>query len=196
MTHSLIVVDDFAPNPEEIRDKALKAGFGPIDHLGATYEHIGHQYNPGLVPLIEEAVGFRIIPKMEFFRCDLESDALKSWVHADSICAQYASVYYLNPPDMCKGGTAFWIHRGWKWDRLPTKEDLIAYGMDLAVYEKEMMAAWNSREPWDMVGFVGMKFNRFITYPTYRFHSRYPFEAFGTQPEDGRLIWVCFYNRA
>jgi hypothetical protein len=67
-------------------------------------------------------------------------------------------------------------------------------GHGLANYHQMMTREWKNLKPWKQTGFVPMQFNRFITYPTCFFHSRFPFEAFGTGPEDGRLIWICFYD--
>ena len=39
-----------------------------------------------------------------------------------------------------------------------------------------------------------LKFNRAVVYESALFHSRYPFAAFGSGPEDGRLIAVAFFN--
>jgi hypothetical protein len=49
-------------------------------------------------------------------------------------------------------------------------------------------------EAWEQIALAPMQFNRFITYPTSYFHSRFPHEAFGAGPADGRLIWVCFFD--
>jgi len=57
-----------------------------------------------------------------------------------------------------------------------------------------MNREWKDLTFWEQYHLVPMKFNRFATYPTCLFHSRWPFEAFGKGPEDGRLIWVCFYD--
>ncbi len=47
---------------------------------------------------------------------------------------------------------------------------------------------------WQMAGFTEAKFNRLIFYPSTAFHSRYPRHAFGTTPEDGRLVLVAFFT--
>jgi hypothetical protein len=72
--------------------------------------------------------------------------------------------------------------------------ELAAMDMDWTNYHQMMTREWKNLKPWTQTGFVPMQFNRFITYPTCFFHSRFPFEAFGTGPEDGRLIWICFYD--
>ena len=49
---------------------------------------------------------------------------------------------------------------------------------------------------WEIETKVGMQFNRFITYPTRMFHSRYPNHIDAEKKEDGRLVWACFYDLA
>ena len=110
------------------------------------------------------------------------------------ICADYASVLYLNSPDQCQGGTAFWRHRHLGIDGLPNREDLAKHSVDSDDFYKQIEHDWKVKELWEQTDFVPMKWNRFITYPTSFFHSRFPFEAFGSGPKDGRLIWICFYD--
>ena len=101
---------------------------------------------------------------------------------------------YLNLPEQCKGGTAFWKHKTRGIDRLPSKAELTAKGEDADAFYRTMEREWKELEHWNCVKFVPMRWNKFVTYPTSYFHSRYPFEAFGSGPQDGRLIWICFYD--
>lgn len=39
-----------------------------------------------------------------------------------------------------------------------------------------------------------MQLGRLVIYESALFHSRWPFEAFGTDPESGRLIAVAFFT--
>ena len=144
----------------------------PVDHWFARLAHI---------------VGCKIKPKLSCFRLYLKGELPHSWVHSDDICADFASVLYLNLPEQCKGGTAFWEHTKLGLNRLPKNESPEFY--------KQMDLDWKDQSLWKQVGFVPMRWNRFITYPTSWFHSRFPFEAFGEGPKDGRLIWICFYDR-
>ena len=57
-----------------------------------------------------------------------------------------------------------------------------------------MNREWKDLTYWQQYGMAGMKFNRFISYPTAMFHSRYPFEGFGETPEEARLVWSVFYD--
>lgn len=53
---------------------------------------------------------------------------------------------------------------------------------------------WNDEAAWEQAALVPIRFNRAVVYESALFHSRYPFAAFGTGPEDGRLIAVAFFT--
>jgi hypothetical protein len=195
MVRTLIQADDFRADVDAIRARALELTFAPVDYMGETYSGIGLGYDPGLEPDIERMVGFKINPKLKFFRLSVQGDKPSTYIHADTICAEYATVYYLSPTGM--GGTAFWTHKELGWDRLPTaselKEIVAEKGLGyLARLEEDGM----HQDRWALNSVVGMKYNRFICYPTKMFHSRYPKDCWGRTKEDGRLIWVCMFDRA
>lgn len=191
----IIKIDDFAPDAAEVRAAVVAGGFkterGPD---GADYTGISQFPVPQWHELIEKHVGFPIIPRMSFFRFNMAGELPHSWVHSDDICAKYASILYLNTPEQCQGGTAFWRHIDLGLDRLPSDEELRADGIDIPAFHAMMTKEWKTLGSWYRWNFMPMKWNRFVTYPTCLFHSRYPFEAFGQGAEDGRLIWVCFYD--
>jgi hypothetical protein len=189
--------DDFAPDAAEVRQSVISSPFnsqqGPD---GATYTGISDYPVPYWPKLIEKAIGAEIEPKLSCFRINYAGEMPHSWVHSDDICAKYASVLYLNPPEQCQGGTAFWKHEGLQIDRLPSKEQLTQGGFHADWFYDMMTREWKELKWWKQTGFVPMLWNRLITYPTSLFHSRFPFEGFGTTPADGRLIWICFYDLA
>ena len=192
---SIQQLDGFALDASAIREIVIKGPFssqqGPD---GATYTGIADYPVPHWYDRIAEFINAPIEPKLSCFRMNLAGEMPHSWVHSDDICAKYASVLYLNPPEQCKGGTAFWRHTGLQIDRLPSKEQIYKAGMDADWFLDMMAREWKQLKWWKQTGFVPMQFNRFITYPTCLFHSRFPFEGFGTGPADGRLIWICFYD--
>jgi hypothetical protein len=186
--------DDFAPDALAVRSAVIAGGFtseqGPD---GAIYTGISQYQVPEWFDRISHFLGQTITPKLSAFRINYAGEVPHSWVHSDDICAKYASVLYLNPAEQCSGGTAFWAHEKFG-NRLFTDAELEAMGMDWTKYHQTMTAEWKELKPWKQEAFVPMQFNRFITYPTCFFHSRFPFEGFGTRAEDGRLIWICFYD--
>jgi len=188
----IIVCENFAWDASIVRESVISGGFSSrVGPDGATYTGISAFEVPQWFDRIGEVVGKKITPKLSCFRLNLEGEPPHSWVHSDDICAKYASVLYLNPPEQCKGGTAFWKHKYLHIDRLPKKEQL---GNSSDSFYAQMTEDWKNLDLWEQIGMVPMQWNRFITYPTCLFHSRFPFEAFGKGPEDGRLIWICFYD--
>lgn len=193
---SVLQFDNFAPDAEAARNAVIANGFttetGPD---GAKYTGISKYQVSHWFGLIAEAIQCEIEPKISCFRMNLAGELPHSWVHSDDICAKYASVLYLNPPEQCAGGTAFWKHEALGIDHLPTKQELAAAGTHADWFYDMMSREWKVLTYWKQINFVPMQWNRFITYPTSLFHSRFPFEGFGTGPADGRLIWICFYDR-
>lgn len=196
MTNPIEIVNAFASDAAEVRSAVIAAGFDTkIGPDGAAYTGISAFPVPHWLERLAEAIGSKITPRLSCFRLNLAGELPHSWVHSDDICAQYASVLYLNTPEQCFGGTAFWKHRVFGFERLFSPGELEARGLPHDAYHEWMTAEWKRRAAWEQVEFVPMQFNRFITYPTSYFHSRYPFEGFGSGAGDGRLIWVCFYDR-
>lgn len=190
------VADNFALGAQALREKALTADFEPrVGPDGIEYTGIGLDHKPNLSEEIAKLTGFRIREKLSFYRINYATETSRQFVHSDLLCAEYAGVLYLNKPKDCFGGTALWKHRNGGWDAMPTDEELTEKLVDIPKFKEEMQQEWLREEPWEMTGFVGMKFNRFVTYPANIFHSRYPREAFGNKKTNARLIWVIFYDR-
>lgn len=189
----MLQFENFAQDIEQVRTAVVNGGFstqqGPD---GALYTGISLHPVPHWYERIAELIGAPITPRLSCFRLNLAGELPHSWVHSDDICATYASVLYCNLPEQCKGGTAFWRHKTRDLDHLPTRTEL---GIGADEFYRTMDREWKELEHWQQIGFVPMKFNRFITYPTCMFHSRFPFEGFGTGPKDGRLIWICFFDK-
>lgn len=197
-TCSLLQFDDFAPDWSSVRSDLIAAGQfetykGPdgFDYTGVCKWDVPHWHDH-----LADLLGCKIDVKLSGFRLNLAGELPHSWVHSDDICAQYAVVLYMNQPAQCRGGTAFWRHTGLNLDRLPDMAQMAANGNNVPWFLDMMSREWRCLDWWQQVGFVAMTPNRLITYPTYMFHSRYPFEGFGSGPEDGRMVWVCFYDRA
>lgn len=196
MRPSLLQIEGFAPDAPEVREAVIGQGFGTekgpdgLDYTGICRHEVPHWHD-----LIAQAVGRPITMKLSFFRLTLKDELPHCWVHSDELCqAKMAGLLYLNLPGQCTGGTAFWRHTALEVEALPGREELAQRGINAEWYYRMMNREWKDLTFWAQVGFVGMRFNRFITYPVSRFHSRYPFEGFGQTPQDARLVWTCFYD--
>jgi hypothetical protein len=193
MTPSLAVFDNFHPEPYCLRDEVLTSEFktetGPD---GAIYTGISRLEDETLVDKLDDLLG-GIEVKLAFWRLDLRGELPHNFAHSDGICAEYAALLYLNTPEQCFGGTAFYTHKELNVPSLPTREEI---GDFYDAVCKQMDEEFKDPAKWEQSGFVGMRFNRLALYPTSMFHGRWPLEAFGTDRHDGRLVWVCFFNRA
>lgn len=197
----LTIVDDFLPVDRwrDIRAAILRDGFktesikeGP-NLPEATYENVNiRDIPPDFNQAITNLYGRPIKMLKEAFRLGYKDSQLHNLVHADHCCAQLAAVYFLNPLDQCQGGTAFWRHKKFGWEMMPTQQDLDDVGYSI----EEMAHDWQNSEAWEMVSLAGMRTNRIITYPTNAFHSRWPWQGFGdkSKPEEGRLVFCAFFD--
>ena len=189
-----MVKDEFSSSAQETRNRVVSEGFREeVGPDGFNYTGINTGGDGELKNKVEELMG-DVTHKMSFFRQNLDGEMPHSYVHSDEICADWAGLLYLNTDEQAKGGTAFWKHKYMGWDRLPTDEEIAGMGVSQEEFGEQLTADWKDKALWEMSGFIGMKFNRFIVYPTKMFHSRYPHEGFGKEKEDGRLVWVCFFN--
>lgn len=207
-TPTLVVADDFHPDPVGLRIHVTGQRFqDEVGPDGETYRNI-LTVNPNPRTEAIEAFGLdmnrriskmhggrNVLSRLSFFRLDTHEDIVKSFCHADSICAKYAGLLYLNEPDQCFGGTAFWTHLGLDIDRLPSDDQVSIFGShSLRAFHSMMTAETKNPNSWRQSGFIGMKFNRFISYPSQMFHSRWPHQSFGESNANARLVWVTFFD--
>lgn len=195
MKNALRIIDDLHPDPDGHRERVLESEFK--DRLGpdgGTYSNVSLHQEPELIALVSKAVGYPVTPQVSFYRFFLDGEKPHFDVHADNMYDQMASVLYLNPNSGQRSGTAFWRHKETGLDYMPDKEEIIAQGKDPQEWYTKFVTDWHDISKWDQVGFVAMKYNRFITYPTRLLHSRWPLEGFGKNKESARLIHVYFYN--
>jgi hypothetical protein len=193
-----LVIDNALENPEQVRNAVLEYDFseqtGPD---GAQYKHICLQAQPisEVQSILEKAfVDKKIKWGLTFWRQDWEGELPHSFCHADKICAEYAVLWYGMPADLCIGGTAFWSHVGLGFDHLPSDSELRASGILPHRFHPWMTEQTKHPELWELRGLVAMAPNRLVVYPTKLWHSRLPAEGSGTCQEDGRMLWVGFFN--
>lgn len=197
----LTIVDDFL-HPErwrEMRESVLEKGFSTVmveevrGNPKVPYENVNLDYQPDdFAERMPQLYGKGVKMFQSAFRLGFEASQLHNLVHADHCCASLAAVYYMNPLEQCKGGTAFWRHKMHGWEMMPTQEQLDEAGYTL----EELGMDWHEPDAWTMVSLAGMRTNRLITYPTHAFHSRWPWEGFGDKndPRSARLIWCGFFD--
>ncbi len=201
MHKSLVVVEDFYADPIQVREAALAIGFpehrGPRTFPGRNSAEAARSAD--LDRMVSAVVGEPLAGHGAgtsfhcHFRSTLEGEEGRYLVHADPSALWWVGVCYLSLPQHCRGGTAFYRHKGLGLDRTPTRQaEIDAVG---APGVAELLARDGpDAEAWEELMTVPMRFNRAIFYRPWLWHSAGP--GFGSTPEDGRLIQVFSFVRA
>lgn len=180
------VYDNFLPDAHAVREDALASEY--VDwhgHDGEVYKRICIKEIPGLRSAIERAMGGPVDMLGMAYRLNYRGELPNAAIHSDLGWGTHALVLYLSRDYNGSGGTAFWRH-------LATGAERIDPG-DTELFES-VRGDWNDRSAWEIRRLVPIRFNRALIYESAWFHSRYPFEAFGDSPENGRLIAVAFFT--
>lgn len=177
-----ITLDNFLGDAAAVRADALSSTFVDWEgHDGQVYRRVCLKEVPGLQAAIERELG----PVHMFgqgYRLNYAGETPNQSIHSDLGWGTHAAVVYL-----CDGpgGTAFWRHKATGARRI-----VVGQGELLEKIGRD----FEDQSAWEMVGLASLAFNRGILYEGSRFHSRFPFEAFGSSPADGRLIAVAFFT--
>jgi hypothetical protein len=197
-SEAIIVIDDFLNKPLEWRERALKAARFPREDnqpypgRNSSERHV----LPGLDQHVARLTGQTLVPAPDtshgMFRLCLAEETGSGGVHIDT--CHWSSILYLSLPEDCQGGTDFFRHRRTKTIRAPVfpgeKEQLPVSWEEL----RADMLPPNAKDMtrWERIRHVPMKFNRFVLFRPWLWHDAGP--GFGTKIENGRLIYVAFYN--
>lgn len=182
MIDGLKIIDDFLPDVASVRAHALASEF--VDwkgYDGEVYKRVCLTDVPGLRERIEQAVGPVDMLGMGY-RLNYDGELPNALIHSDLGWGTHALVLYLIDGP---GGTAFWRHSVTGTDAVRAGDhDLLA----------KVQVDWDRPTAWEQRQVVSMKLGRAIVYESALYHSRYPFAAFGSTPEDGRLVAVAFFT--
>lgn len=187
MIATMEAVDNFLADPEALRYHAQNVEYTDrVLQNGQEYKRVCEQVIPEVVDALNQHFGRPISLLGMGFRLNYAGEPPNTDIHTDQGWGKYALVLYLSKDaDWRGGGTAFWTHKATGADRIrPGDVDTI----------KAVEPDWNNVDAWNMDTVVEGRFNRAVIYRSELFHSRWPFEAFGSTPEDGRLVLVAFFN--
>lgn len=199
MYQSLIVIDDFYPDPNEVRRMAL-AGDYPEVSGQRTYpgRNSATAFTPpGLDGAVSRVVGEPLegiddgMSSHGRFRITLAGERGRYCVHVDPTALTWVGVIYLNASEQCRGGTEFYRHKGLQSDRTPlSREALSAYGQpSIAAL---LQAEGNDESRWEYLMTVPMRFNRLALYRPWLWHSAGA--PFGDCLENGRLVQLVSFR--
>lgn len=187
--------DDFLPNPEAVRQSAIRAGFGTWEpnkgDMGAAF-YQGVSFwgdHASLFRALHKRIG-QIIPSSMFFRIT-NPDMEHALIHSDREYGENTAIVYLSPPRE-GSGTGFYRHRELGWTDMPSMEVL---AKDRVFFQKINQQILNaSDEDWELYEFVEARFNRCLVFDAPKIHCRLPKNGFGKDEADSRMVWVCHFN--
>lgn len=188
-------IDDFLPDPNAYRAEAVRQKFYDIRGPdGEVYKNIVVRPTNEFDALLSEKLKRPVTAGYSLLRVNFDGEMPNNSVHSDNGYDRFAAVLYLNTPEQCRGGTAFWRHKEFGWTNWPTEQQVRQTCQKPAKVYAKLAASYNNPDAWEMVHLAEMKFNRIILYPTTVFHSRWPWAAWGKTVDDARLIWVSFFS--
>ena len=182
---TLIIKDDFYPNPDEVRALALgktyaepQAGTPQLAKTAICNESESKAMYERLTPLLPQIKGNPVVGVNILFRYTLANAQKKLFCHVDGCSG--AGIVYLSKPEECAGGTTIYRHK-------PTGDE---------IYNKRNRHLYEFRDPgqWEVIEEVEMVYNRLVMYPGQLFHAITPV-FFGDRIDNARLTQNVFVYR-
>lgn len=173
----VLVLDGFSPDPQREREAALSAEYKTIEHNELSYRGISFTEDKDSISNIESIIGQEFNSHETFYRRYLTGEKNETYIHSDVLIGTYTGILFLNHEEEYQGGTAFWRHKTFGWDRHPSQEEVARQGLANTDWLWKQVYLDGFRENrWDRLEMVEMKFNRLILFPSPLYHSRYPKE--------------------
>jgi hypothetical protein len=195
MTPHVIVIDDFLPNPHEIRERALGLDYtlkGPYPGLDSSEKTAIDGLDELVSILVYQPV--RSPWTKDFahgnFRIALEKDNDgPALIHVDQ--SHWSGILYLTLPEDCRGGTEFYRHLPTGTDHLPFNEEQLretGYSSMDELKTQILDKDAHDRSKWELTTMVPMRFNRLVLQQPQYWHTAGP--SFGDSIENGRLVYL------
>lgn len=185
MKTNVIVVDDFYTNAEKTREFILQQEFTVRGNYPGfrTKSYATEDIKQYFEDIIGKKISWFQIKDDTYNGCfQYTTKDMDSWVHRD--VTDWAGVIYLTPDAPPDAGTAFFRHKETGLEMVTkdtSKED-----------EEKMDNDSNDMSKWEMIDFVGNKFNRLILFRGDRSHRSMTY--FGDNKYNGRLFQLFFFN--
>ncbi|MCK0070252.1 MULTISPECIES: DUF6445 family protein [Kordiimonas] len=199
MKQSLIIIDDFLPDPFVLRNAALQQEYPTYD-TPTMFAGRNSQYRQkinGFDEKIAEIVGepLALVPGSSYhkFRIALDGENGTHSVHIDP--AHWTVILYLTLPEHCEDGTHLYQHRPTGLDHTPwSKKEWQESKWDTQdqVWSDIIEPDTNDMDKWEKTMTVPMRFNRLMIFRPQQFHDAG--RSFGTSLENGRLIYLSSYT--
>ena len=199
MPTSLIVVDDFL-SPQDalgLREAGLGLTYPEQDGAFPGRNSIERLQIDGLSEAVSRLVNEPLQPVDPLqshgkFRLTLADDVGRAKVHTDR--SHWSGILYLSRPQDCQGGTEFFRHRRTNTDHMPLNAKALAqlgYASAEQAHHDIIERDSNDDAQWEMTMRVPMRFNRLILLRPWLWHTAG--QAFGSNAENGRLVYLMFF---
>lgn len=181
------VLDNFCPQIETVRASALASGFGTWKpnqgYVGSSnYEGMNfwgeHSY---MLSALSFALQSIVYPNAMFFRYTTPHME-KAYIHSDRTSGAFTCICYLSDHDESYG-TAFYQHESGLLEMPPFHE-----------LNPELIDDMVKAKGFEQIEFVPGKKNRAVIFSAPLFHSRFPLEGIGEEPETARMVWACHFH--
>lgn len=191
---SYLVVDNFCDDLDRVRQSAFAAGFDTWrpnrGEVGSSvYEGMGFWGDHSRMLLaLTRTIGGVVVPNTMYFRVT-NVGMERAYIHSDRETGNHTCVAYLTEHEE-ESGTAFFKHKRTGLAEMPSFQQM----QDMGIAE-ELKADMVSRDPdkWVQTDYVRGALNRALIFRAPLFHSRFPLEGIGTNPDTGRLVWVSHF---
>lgn len=191
----LLAVDDFYPNPDRVREKALAMTYTePADYVGwRTRAH----HEPGVRGRIERALRLKVTDWPDdfddinlgngvfFTGLSRGARAETVGVHYDTPADFVTMVVYLTPGAPPDTGTSLWQHRATGLTARPVAADARRLGVSVAELNRVLERDGQRPHRWRELDRVGNVYNRAVFYLSGMLHSAT--RHFGGGLRDGRV---------
>lgn len=199
-----IIVDDFYPNPDSVRQLALSTPMQPnvgnyagsmtqqkfwTEHHSAVFQTITNEpvdISPGLCGY------FRFTTKSEKGRQNIHFDPKPNQVWAGLVHLSLQTDIDANERPQRRCGTVFWRHDRTGLDSIPlTQAGIEQHGWNGIPDLRHFLETDGLNEDlWTETFYVPPRYNRLVLFRPWMFHS--PGHAFGTTNENCRLVQLIF----
>jgi hypothetical protein len=177
----LWVIDDFYPDPDAVRRKALELPYEEPEEV--TGRRTQPYHPPGVRQHIEGLFGLRITEWNEdprdlagangsfFVSLAWGGHAERVGVHYDSPVDWVTMVVYLTPKADPAAGTSLWQHKATGLTSSPMSRDVRRLGVSRARLEAILERDSCDLRRWREIDRVGNRYNRAVAYPAGLLHS-------------------------
>ena len=195
-------VDDFYPEPDLMREIALRSEYYVPEHFYGQRSARGF-LPKGTIEKIQTAFGFERIKLINLkhrsghFYPSLGrgKNRTQFFAHIDGArSAQhplFSMVVYLSPRPPRDSGTGVFRHRKTGLWQEPTAEDAERLGQTQEELETQLEKDANRRSSWEMLDCSENVYNRAVLFPAHWYHSSR--RDFGSRLEMGRLYQAFFF---